>query len=161
LDRRGVSAQTVGIMFTVSSILYGLSAPVVGWASQRLSVRKVIVLGTVLMAATLPLVSAFDEVAYVAIALCLVNVSFAFMLNPAAAELANATECAGLSCYSTVYAVYNVAYSIGMLATSAIASGAAQTLGFRGALLCVSGVLAVSTIVLVAANRGGRHVQGT
>ena len=44
---------------------------------------------------------------------------------------------------------------------AAIASGAAQTLGFRGALLCVSGVLAVSTIVLVAANRGGRHVQGT
>lgn len=161
LDRQGVSAEVVGIMFTVSSILYGFSAPLVGWASNRLTVKRVIVLGTVLMAVTLPTISLFDNVVFIAIALCLVNVSFAFMLNPAAAELANATECAGLHCYSTVYAVYNIAYSIGMLATSAIATGAAQLVGFAGALLCVSAVLIVSAFILVAVNRGGNHVQAT
>ena len=102
-----------------------------------------------------------DDVLWIAITLCLVNVSFAFMLNPAAAELANATECVGLHCYSTVYAVYNIAYSIGMLATSAIATGAGHIIGFAGALFSVSAVLIVSAFVLVAVNRGGRHVQGT
>jgi len=161
LDRAGVSAETIGLMFTVSSILYGFSAPLVGWTSNRISVKRVIVLGTVLMAATLPLLTLSDNALWVGIALCLVNVSFAFMLNPAAAELANATECVGLHCYSTVYAVYNIAYSIGMLATSAIATGAGHIVGFAGALFSVSGVLIVSAFVLVAVNRGGRHVQGT
>jgi len=161
LDRLGVSADTIGMMFTASSILYGFSAPLVGWTSNRITVKRVIVLGTVLMAATLPLLAASDDVLRIGITLCLVNVSFAFMLNPAAAELANATECAGLHCYSTVYAVYNIAYSIGMLATSAIATGAGHIVGFAGALFSVSAVLIVSAFVLVAVNRGERHVQGT
>ena len=75
--------------------------------------------------------------------------------------VANATECAGLSCYSTVYAVYNIAYSIGMLGTSAIATGVGHALGLSGALWAVSGVLAVSAVILVAINRGGRHVSTT
>jgi MFS transporter, DHA1 family, solute carrier family 18 (vesicular amine transporter), member 1/2 len=161
LDRRGVKPEVVGLMFTAASILYGFMAPVVGWTSRRIAVKNVIVLGTVLMALTLPLVGAFDDVVLVGIALGLVNMSFAFMLNPAAAELANATECAGLSCYSTVYAVYNVAYSIGMLGTSAIATGVGHALGLAGALWSVSGVLVVSAFVLVIVIRGGRHVPGT
>jgi MFS family permease len=148
LDRYGATAQTIGLMFTVSSILYGLCAPVVGWVSDRLSVKRVLILGTLAMAFTLPSLSAFEQVGFIAVALCLVNVSYAFMLNPASAELANAADRAGMSCYSAVYAVYNIAYSIGMLATSAIASATARTLGFRGALLCVSAVLIVSTVLL-------------
>jgi MFS family permease len=158
LDRRGAGAERVGMMFTVSSILYGCAAPLVGWASRRLTVKWVIVLGTVLMAATLPLVAAFDDVLLVGIALCTVNVSFAFMLNPAAAELANATEAVGLSCYSTSFAIYNVVYSIGMLATSAIATGVGHALGMGGAFAAVSAVLVVAALILVALNRGGMHV---
>ena len=51
-------------------------------------------------------------------ALCLVSIAFAFSLNPTSAELGNAVDRRGLSCYAAVYAVYNIAYSIGMIATS-------------------------------------------
>ena len=56
-----------------------------------------------------------------------------------------------MSCYSAVYAVYNIVYSVGMLAASAIASMTARTLGFGGALLSISVVLVVSTVLLARA----------
>ena len=51
---------------------------------------------------------------------------FAFTLNPASAELGNAVDRRGLSCYAAVYAVYNIAYSVGMMATNGLAGIAAR-----------------------------------
>jgi hypothetical protein len=65
----------------------------------------------------------------------------------------------GLTCFSTSYAIYNVVYSIGMLATSAIATGIGPALGTGGAFVAVSAVLAIAAVILVALNRGGSHVQ--
>ena len=148
LNRYGVTAETIGLMFTISSITYGLSAPIVGWVSERLSVKKVTILGTLAMALTLPTLSAFEQASLAGVALCLVNISYAFMLNPASAELGNVVDRAGMSCYSAVYAVYNIAYSVGMVVTTVVASATVGFLGFRGALLCVSAVLILSTVLL-------------
>jgi hypothetical protein len=75
------------------------------------------------------------------IGLCLVSVAYAFMLNPTTAELGNAVDRRGLTCYSAVYAIYNIAYSLGMMSTDAFASAAASSLGFLPTLLCVGTVL--------------------
>jgi hypothetical protein len=87
----------------------------------------------------------------VCVALSLVNISFAFMLNPASAELANAVDRAGMSCYSAVYGVYNICYSIGMLGTAALASTAARWLSFWGVLLCASAILLLAIPLLAKA----------
>ena len=60
-----------------------------------------------------------------------------------------------MSCYSAVYAVYNIFYSIGMLASAALASGAAHLLGFWGVLLCASSILLLSIPLLATADRSG------
>jgi DHA1 family solute carrier family 18 vesicular amine transporter 1/2 len=147
LQRYGASAETIGLMFTVSSIVYGLSGRLVGKLSERLATRQVVVMGTLAMAATLPLLSASVKIILVGAAFCLVNVSYAFMLNPASAELADAVDRSGKSNYTAVYAIYNVAYSIGMIVTTAIASQAAGLLGFGGTLLTVSAVLVLFTLL--------------
>ena len=128
LAHYGATSMAIGIIFTVSTLVYGMSAPVVGRVSEQLPVPRVILLGTIAMAATLPLLAVLQGVVLVCVALSLVNISFAFMLNPASAELGNAVDRAGMSCYSAVYAVYNVCYSIGMLGTAALASTAAHRL---------------------------------
>ena len=145
LSRFGAQPQTVGMMFTISSIAFGLCARLVEWTCERLSVSKVIFLGTIAMAAAIPLLSAFQEIALVGLALCLINCIFAFMLNPASAELANGVDRAGNSSYSAAYAVYNIVYSVGMMAATAVAAWAAPLLGFSRALLCVSAVLVLCT----------------
>jgi MFS transporter, DHA1 family, solute carrier family 18 (vesicular amine transporter), member 1/2 len=147
LQRYGASAEAIGLMFTISSIVYGLGGRLVGKLSERLAARQLVVIGTLAMAATLPLLSASVEIILVGAAFCLVNVSYAFMLNPASAELAEAIDRSGKSNYTAVYAIYNVAYSIGMIVTTAIASQAAGVLGFGGTLLAVSAVLILFSLL--------------
>jgi hypothetical protein len=103
LSRHGASAETIGLMFTVSSVDYGLSGRLVSWVSQLLEVRKIIIIGTLAMAVTLP--SLFSKIITMGLTFCLVNVAYAFMLNPASAELADAVDRSGMSCYSAVHAI--------------------------------------------------------
>jgi hypothetical protein len=112
--------------------------------SERVAIKKVIAGGTLAMAIALPLLSLFRGEIGVTIGMCLVSISYAFMLNPTSAELGNAVDRRGMTCYSAAYAIYNVAYSVGMIGTNAFASIAALRLGFLEILLCVSAVLVIS-----------------
>jgi MFS family permease len=141
--------MAIGIIFTVSASVYGLSAPLVGRVSERIPIQRVIGLGTIAMAATLPFLALFKGVILVGVTLSLVNISYAFMLNPASGELGDVVDRSGMSCYSAVYAVYNISYSIGMLATAALASAAARLLNFWGVLLCASAILLLSVPLLI------------
>ena len=151
LARYGTTSMAIGIIFTVSTFVYGLSAPLVGRVSERIPIRRVIMLGTIAMAATLPFLALFKDVIMVGITLSLINISYAFMLNPASAELGNVVDRSGTSCYSAVYAVYNIFYSIGMLATATLASASVRVLNFWGVLLCVSAILLLSVPFLIKA----------
>jgi MFS transporter, DHA1 family, solute carrier family 18 (vesicular amine transporter), member 1/2 len=161
LARHGLPSIAIGTIFAVSTLVYGLSAPWVGRVSERLPVHQVTVLGTIGMAAILPFLAVFKGAISVGITLSLVNVAFAFMLNPASAELGDVVDRSGLSCYSAVYAVYNIFYSIGMLSTAALASSATRLLSFPGVLLCASAVLLLSVLFLAKAghskSRAPRH----
>ena len=158
LARFGTASMAIGIVFTVSSLVYGLSAPLVGRVSERMPVQRVILLGTIAMAIVLPFLSVFRGVIVVCLVLSLVNISFAFMLNPASAELGNVVDRSGMSCYSAVYAVYNIFYSIGMLAAGGLASAPAHLLSFRGVLLCASVILLLSIPMLTMADQPQRAV---
>ena len=57
------------------------------------------------MAAALSLLSLNEGAIAVAVSLCLVSVSYAFMLNPTSAELGNAVDRRKMSCYGAVYAI--------------------------------------------------------
>ena len=158
LARYGATSMAIGTIFTISTSVYGLSAPLVGRVSERIPLQRVIVLGTIAMAATLPLLAVFRGVVLIGITLSLINISYAFMLNPASAELGNVVDRSGTSCYSAVYAVYNIFYSIGMLGTAALASAAARLLNFWGVLLCASAILLLSVPFLVKTGPPGGAV---
>jgi MFS family permease len=149
LVQHGGSSMAIGVIFTLSTLVYGLSAPVVGWVSERWPIQRVILLGTAAMAVMLPMLALFRGIVLVCVVLSLVNVWFAFMLNPSSAELGNVVDRAGMSCYSAIYGVYNIFYSVGMLAAAALASVTAHRLSFQGVLLCVSAVLVSSLPLLV------------
>jgi DHA1 family solute carrier family 18 vesicular amine transporter 1/2 len=151
LARYGATSMAIGIIFTVSALVYGLSAPLVGRVSERMPIEKVIALGTTAMAFTLPLLGLFKGVILAGIAVCLVNVWYAFMLNPASAELGNVVDRSGSSCYSACYAVYNIFYSVGMLGTATLVSAAARLLSFWGVLLCATTILLLFVPFLIKA----------
>jgi MFS transporter, DHA1 family, solute carrier family 18 (vesicular amine transporter), member 1/2 len=151
LARYGATSTAIGIVFTVSALMYGLSAPLVGRVSERMPIERVIALGTIAMAFTLPFVGLFRSVILIGITVSLVNIWHAFMLNPASAELGNVVDRSGLSCYSACYAVYNIFYSAGMLGTATLVSAAARLLSFRGVLLCATATLLLFVPFLIKA----------
>jgi len=148
LSRSEVTPSTIGVLFTISTIAFGLITPVVSRVATRVPIKLVIAGGTLAMAISLPLLGLFPGVVLTGFGLCLVSMSFAFMLNPTSAELGNAVDRRGLSCYTAVYAVYNIAYSIGMMASNAVATAAGH-LEFYQTLLCVSAVLILSLPLLI------------
>jgi DHA1 family solute carrier family 18 vesicular amine transporter 1/2 len=150
LSRSEATPSTIGMLFTISTIAYGLITQVVGRVATRVPIKIVIAGGTLAMAITLPLLGLLPGVTLTGFGLCLVSMSFAFMLNPTSAELGNAVDRRGLSCYTAVYAVYNIAYSVGMMASNAVATVAGH-LQFYQTLLCVSAVLILSLPLLFKA----------
>lgn len=163
--RFGVEPWAIGLIFTLSVLAYGLTSPLVAALSQRVPIRLVVVGGTLAMAAGIGALAVLDGVAPVGIGICLISVAYAFMLNPTSAELANAVDNLGLSGYAPAYAVYNITYSLGMIATTAFASAAAPKLGSIVTLLCVSGALILVSPLLLfkrssAGSVGPQHPVG-
>jgi MFS transporter, DHA1 family, solute carrier family 18 (vesicular amine transporter), member 1/2 len=148
LRHSGVSPAAVGMIFTAGSIVYGLSAPVVSRVSEMLPIRTVIIGGTIAMAVALPVLSLLEGIVGAAVGLCAVSICYAFMLNPTSAELGDAVDRRGLSCYAAVYAVYNVAYAVGQMAASAFASAASTRLSFFYTTLAVAVALLAFAPVL-------------
>jgi hypothetical protein len=77
---------------------------------------------------------------------CVVSVCYAFMLDPTTADLGNAADRHEMTGYSAAYAVFNVAYAIGMVAIDVTSSVAVAQLDFPQVLpLCVSVALIFAT----------------
>ncbi|MBV8914603.1 MAG: MFS transporter [Acetobacteraceae bacterium] len=149
LERGGATAAEIGVIFTAAPITYGLCAPLVAWASERVAIRWVIAFGIVGMACSLAAISQLSGIVSVGCGLCMLSATFAFTLNPSSAELGNAVDRRGLSCYAAVYAVYNIAYSVGMMATNALAGTAARWASLPHVLLGGSVALLVSVPLLL------------
>jgi MFS transporter, DHA1 family, solute carrier family 18 (vesicular amine transporter), member 1/2 len=145
LGRAGVAPPTIGLIFVAASIVYGVCAPLAEWVSKRAPIGRVIAGGTLAMAMTLPLLGIVQGMIATAAAVCVVSVCYAFMLDPTTAELGNAVDRRGMTCYSAVYAVFNVAYAIGMVAIDGTSSVAANRLDFPQVLLGVSVALILAT----------------
>lgn len=141
LRQGGAAPGQVGLLFTISTIMYGCAAPLVAWTSEKFSIKKTICFGIVAMAASLPLLGLSSNLFLTGLCLALVNVSYAFVLNPTSAELGNAVDRRGLNCYAAVYAIYNITYSVGMMGSDFLASTAGGKLSFLQILSSMSVIL--------------------
>jgi DHA1 family solute carrier family 18 vesicular amine transporter 1/2 len=149
LIREGTRPSEIGFLFTISTIVYGCFAPIVAWFSERFSIKRVITFGIIGLAISLPLLSLSANLFLVGLFLSLVSISYAFVLNPTSAELGNAVDRRGMSCYAAVYAVYNIAYSLGMMSSDAFASSAGGRMSFQNILLCMSGMLLLCVPLII------------
>jgi MFS family permease len=165
------SPGAIGVMFTLSVLFYGLCAPVVDRATARWGLRPVMTAGLAAMAGSLPLLALSDNLLLVGAALCLVSVLYAFALNPCFSELAEAVDRRGTGGYAAVYAVYNIAYAVGMVGSNVLAGALARQTSFLASLLFTAGVMlaflpVVSLVrpprepVPAAPNQAGPHKLG-
>jgi DHA1 family solute carrier family 18 vesicular amine transporter 1/2 len=150
----GASPATVGILFTIASLMYGLTAPLVGKAADRYGAWPTMTFGVVAMAVTLPLLAMPTTIVLAAVALVLVDVSYGFLMNPTLAELAAAVDRTGGGAYASVYAIYNMAYSVGTIGTTLTAGVLAGAVSFQVALGTTSVALLACLPLLTFLRRG-------
>lgn len=148
--RNGSNPAEIGLLFTLTTGVYGLSAPLVTWIVERLGMRRTAALGAISMGLAIPLVVVSDSIWWVGGVAALVNVAYAILLNPQSAAMGDAVENRGLTCYCAVYSVYNVAYSVGTIFTSMLASALLPHFSSFVVFICVGAVLILSTPILLA-----------
>jgi len=158
----GASPATIGLLFTISSLAYGLTAPLVGKVVDRFGAWPTMTFGIVAMAATLPLLVMPKTILLAGVVLVLVDVAFGFLMNPTLDELANAVDRGHTGAYASVYAIFNMAYSIGTIGTTFTEAALASLVSFGLLLLGVSAALILCLPLLRVLRRsvGGGEAGG-
>jgi MFS family permease len=140
--RLGVRPTIIGDLFAFAALAYGIAAPVAGWATDRWGGRRVMAVGVASCAAVLPL-AAFPRTWWgEAAALGGFGVALAFLLAPTLPEIAAVCEGTGSHEFGAAYAVFNLAYAVGMAAGQVAGGQLAAALGFGPTLVVFSALAA-------------------
>jgi DHA1 family solute carrier family 18 vesicular amine transporter 1/2 len=147
----GAGPAAIGAAFAISTVVYGLWSPAVGWIVTRIGTMRTMLIGMVAMAIVLPLIAVLGTLWSCGLALCFVSVAYALLLNPTSAELGDAVERRGGNCYLAVYAVFNIAFSVGTIGSATLAATLLERTNLLVVLLTVSGVLllAIPALLLI------------
>ncbi len=109
----------VGLLFTFSNLIYAFMPPAVSFVSDRIGVRQTVILGLFTTAVSMPLLALTPNLVLATAVLCTITMGYALTMNPTSAELGDAVDRRGSTSYAIAYAVYNLAYSLGMLGVDA------------------------------------------
>lgn len=130
-----VSPGVIGSMFVVITLVYGVTAPMIGAFSTRIGHVKTIMIGLGLAAIALPL-NAFPTLTWLQVlTLALLGISLGMVLTPALPKLADISQEVGNSSQGVTFAVYNTAYSFGMMVGPLVASALTGGFGLKIAYL--------------------------
>lgn len=143
--KMGTTSPTIiGALFTASNLVYAFMTSAVSNTTEAIGVRQTTLIGLVVTAVSLPMLAFAPNLLLSSVVLCLVTAGYAFTMNPASAELGDAVDRRGSTSYAIAYAVYNLAYSFGMIGADwyvEFATDAAHKLEFLHILLIMSGLL--------------------
>lgn len=131
----------IGLLFAVPTLSYGLLAPAIGTISTRIGHIKTIIIGLIMVSISLPLTVLPDKIWIQVLAMGLLGTSMALVLTPSLPELANVSEQSGVNAYGLTFAIYNTAYSIGMMIGPMISSTLTDVFGLKLAYTAVGCII--------------------
>jgi MFS family permease len=149
----GAGPAQVGILFGLAALVYGVAAPLAGWASDRWGARPVMAAGLVACVLLLPVVALPRTLAGEMVALAAFGVACAILLTPTLPELAAACERSRAGGFGGAYAVFNLAQATGMVAGPVVGGMLKPALGFVLMLLTFSAVAALYLPLLLRRGR--------
>jgi MFS family permease len=154
----GAGPSAIGGLFGLAALVYGLCAPLAGGAADRWGGRRVMAIGLVACVLTLPLAALPATWTGEAVALAAFGAACAFLLTPTLPEIAAACERQGANAFGAAYAVFNLAYAVGMVAGPVAGGVLAPLLGF-GPMLLVFSALTATYLPALLRTRGTDRVR--
>jgi DHA1 family solute carrier family 18 vesicular amine transporter 1/2 len=146
--RLGVGPARIGLLFGFGAVISSIAHPVLGAIADRLGSRRLTLLGLLLVAGVLPLLSHAPSYP-VALALFAIQaIAVACVITPSLAYMAEAVSQAGVASFGIAYGVYNVAWGAGLLGGPALGGFLFERIGFAALSFVWSPALVAVTILL-------------
>ncbi|KAI7883073.1 MFS general substrate transporter [Lichtheimia hyalospora FSU 10163] len=143
------SASTVGVIF-VAMVVPAFLAPAIGFLSDRIGRDVISASGMLLMAVAAPLVSLNYPIVYMIVpALMVFGFSSPLTLTPILPEMGEIVDSLGGAAYAQVYALYNMAYSMGMFLGPVYAGAVMAVAGFKTLMFTFAIALVICSPVMM------------
>jgi MFS transporter, DHA1 family, solute carrier family 18 (vesicular amine transporter), member 1/2 len=147
-EQVGLGPARIGLVFGAGSIVSAVLHPAFGRIADRTGGRRLVLIGLVGMACTLPLLARIDSFESALLINALFTVTVAIMITPSLSYMADATSAAGVQSFGVAYGAYNVAWALGLLVGPSIGGAAYEQVGFITLTLTWAPVLLLCTLVI-------------
>ena len=153
----GLNPARIGIVFGVAAVAATALHPVFGRFADRYGGRRMTMIGLVLTALLMPVVSRAASFESAVALYVLLGSAIAMVVTPSLAFMAEATSAAGVTSFGVSYGVYNFAWGVGLLSGPAIGGFLFERLGFARLTLLWMPLVLATTMMLARAGRGNRQ----
>ncbi len=147
-EQVGLGPARIGLVFGAGSIVSAVLHPAFGRIADRTGGRRLVLIGLVGMACTLPVLARIDSFESALLINALFTVTVATMITPSLSYMADATSAAGVQSFGVAYGAYNVAWALGLLVGPSIGGAAYERVGFITLTLTWAPVLLLFTLVI-------------
>jgi MFS transporter, DHA1 family, solute carrier family 18 (vesicular amine transporter), member 1/2 len=151
----GASQLLTGAAFTLSTIAFAVSAPVVGALEARWGRLRASGFGLLALAILLPTIGLAPNLLWAFAAIGLVGAGVGLTITPTLPALAEVIDSDGGRSYGLVYAAFNMAWAIGMVLGPLVGSVFVDVFSLRAVLFGFSAVAASTSVALLL--RRGRE----
>ncbi|KAI8639413.1 major facilitator superfamily domain-containing protein [Parasitella parasitica] len=143
------SASTIGLIF-VAMVVPAFLAPIIGHLSDKIGRQVISATGMLLMAVASPLVALqYTSIYWIIPPLMAFGLSSPVTLTPILPEMGETVSDMGGAAYAQVYALYNMAYSIGMFIGPVVAGLIMSAADFETLMLVFGVSLIICSPVMV------------
>ncbi|WP_412679668.1 MFS transporter [Brevibacillus choshinensis] len=115
-EKLSTTPATIGLLFAIMTLAYGLIAPVAGSLSSRVNPFTLMFVGIISLAVFMPFLALAETLWQSALAMALVGASVGFTLSPTLATLGEIIDRGGSGAYGTAYSLFNMFHGVGMVA---------------------------------------------
>jgi MFS family permease len=147
-SRLGIGPARIGLVFGVGAVVSTIVHPIYGRLADRWGGRRLTMIGLVLVACVLPVLSRAWSYESAIGFYVLEAATVALVITPSLAYMAEATSNAGLGSFGVGYGLYNMAWGAGLLCGPALGGFLFERMGFPRMALFWAPCIVSITILL-------------
>jgi DHA1 family solute carrier family 18 vesicular amine transporter 1/2 len=144
----GLGPARIGLLFGIGAVVSTVMHPVYGWLVNRVGSRKMLMIGLVLVACLLPLLSLASSYQSTIAVYVICAAAVSMIITPSLTFMAEATSNAGAGSFGVGYGLYNMAWGAGLLGGPALSGFMFERMGFGWLMLMWAPPLGVVTWLL-------------
>lgn len=140
----------IGLLFAVPTIAYAVIAPLIGRLSTKLGHARMTVLGFIITALAMAFVTLPSNIYLEIAALSLIGIGMGMILAPSLPRMADLAQEKENASYGFTFAIYNTAYSVGMMMGPVLSGLLSENFGLQWAYVILAGAIVLYMMVFVS-----------